>query len=265
MKVLRRVDWIALSLVLGSAGVSACAGSGSPATGAPTPAVPDQPQGTTTPGSTAPGTTRAEAEELEALFRARRAEALENVHPGDVEFVTGMIGHHAQALTMSGYAPDAGASPSIQTLAARIINAQKDEIANMQRWLADRDLPVPQVAEDGSVTPPEGADAMDHAGMDHAGMGHGGMDHEGMPGMLSPEQLDELSRARGNEFDRLFLTYMIQHHQGAVTMVHDLFSQDGAAQDDAIFKLASDIQVDQVTEINRMQSMLDAMRGRGES
>jgi uncharacterized protein (DUF305 family) len=91
-------------------------------------------------------------------------------------------------------------------------------------------------------------------------MGHEGMDHEGMPGMLSAEQLDELSRAQGAEFDRLFLRYMIQHHQGAVTMVHDLFSQDGAAQDETIFKLASDIQVDQITEINRMQLMLDPMR-----
>jgi uncharacterized protein (DUF305 family) len=176
-----------------------------------------------------------------------------------------MIGHHAQALTMSGYAPGAGASPSVQTLAARIINAQRDEITNMQRWLEDRGLPVPAVAEDGTVTPPEGggmgamdAPGMDQGGMDHAAMGHG-MDHEGMPGMLSPEQLDELSRARGADFDRLFLSYMIQHHQGAVTMVRDLFAQDGAALDDTIFKLASDIQVDQITEIDRMQWMLDQM------
>jgi uncharacterized protein (DUF305 family) len=237
MKLPPRVEWIVLSLAL-----SACAGTTSDA-----PPVSPEP-------SAGP-----EAAELEALFRARRAEALEDVHPGDVEFVSGMIGHHAQALTMSGYAPGAGASPSVQTLAARIINAQRDEITNMQRWLADRDLPVPQVAEDGTVTPPAmGAAGAGGAGMDHAAMGHG-MDHEGMPGMLSPEQLDELSRARGAGFDRLFLSYMIQHHQGAVTMVHDLFAQDGAAQDDTIFKLASDIQVDQITEINRMQLMLDQM------
>lgn len=238
----RHLTWTALGLAL-----SACAGGAG--TSAPEPQTPE-------------GTTQAEAAELEALFRARRAEALADVHPGDVDFVTGMIGHHAQALTMSGYAPQAGASASIQTLAARIINAQKDEITNMQRWLADRDLPVPQVAEDGTVTPPGGDEAMDHAGMGHGAMDHGamaGMDHEGMPGMLTSEQLDELSRARGSDFDRLFLTYMIQHHQGAVTMVHDLFAQDGAAQDEAIFKLASDIQVDQVTEINRMQLMLDQM------
>ena len=243
MNVLPRIDWIVLSLALVLV-VSACAGGGSSPNAPPAPVRPA-------------GTTEAQAAELETLFRARRAESLENVHPGDVDFVTGMIGHHAQALTMSGYAPGAGASASIQTLAARIINAQKDEITNMQRWLADRSLPVPQVAEDGTVTPPEGAGG---AVMDHAAMGHEGMDHEGMPGMLSAEQLDELSRAQGAEFDRLFLRYMIQHHQGAVTMVHDLFSQDGAAQDETIFQLASDIQVDQITEINRMQLMLDPMR-----
>ena len=77
-----------------------------------------------------------------------------------------------------------------------------------------------------------------------------------MPGMLTPEQMRELDAARGREFDRLFLTDMIQHHRGAVTMVHDLFATDGAAQDEQAFKLASDIQVDQTTEIARMERML---------
>lgn len=80
-----------------------------------------------------------------------------------------------------------------------------------------------------------------------------------MPGMLSAEQLEQLRNARGREYDRLFLTYMIQHHNGAVTMVHELFATDGAAQDDLTFKLASDIQVDQRTEVARMQLMLDAI------
>ncbi len=185
MKIVRRVDWIALALTLVPV-VSACAG-----------ASPGPSQGPASGTEASPtGLSDAEAAELEAVFRARRAEALENVHPADVEFVAGMIGHHAQALTMSGYAPDAGGSASVQTLAARIINAQRDEIANMQRWLADRDLPVPQVAADGTVTPASGSESgggMDHGEMDHgvAGRGdmdHGGMDHEGMPGMLSPEQ-----------------------------------------------------------------------------
>ena len=159
-----------------------------------------------------------------------------------MDFVTGMIGHHAQALVMSGYAPHNGASSTIQTLAARIINAQKDEIANMQRWLRDRGRPVPEVGEDGAMPMVHGADHSMH-----------------MPGMLTPGQLQELEEARGPDFDRLFLTYMIQHHQGAVTMVHELFATDGAAQDELIFRLASDIQVDQITEINRMQQMLDAL------
>jgi uncharacterized protein (DUF305 family) len=81
------------------------------------------------------------------------------------------------------------------------------------------------------------------------------------PGMLTPDQLPELDEATASEFDRLFLTYMIQHHRGAVTMVHDLFGIDGAARDDVVFKLASDIQVDQITEIARMELMLEEMMG----
>ena len=77
--------------------------------------------------------------------------------------------------------------------------------------------------------------------------------------MLSPEQIEELSQAKGSDFDRLFLIYMIQHHEGAVTMVHELFDTDGAALDDVSFRLASDIQVDQITEIARMRLMLEAM------
>lgn len=186
----------------------------------------------------APGPTSGpSAAELEALYRARADSALMQVSEADVEFMTGMIGHHAQALVMSGYAPNNGAGTQVQILAARIINAQKDEIALMQQWLRDRRQPVPEVHAGGHV------------------MGH---DMQ-MAGMLSPEQLQELEQARGSEFDRLFLTYMIQHHNGAVTMVHKLFATDGAAQDDLAFKVASDIQVDQITEVARMQSMLDAM------
>lgn len=214
--------------------------------------------------------------ELEALYAARKAADLDDVSEADVAFMTGMIAHHAQALVMSGYAPDNGASPAVRTLAARIINAQKDEIRNMQRWLADRGRTVPQVEGVDNIPSPHAepgaAGHADHGGpghgehgsagpgeMDHGGMDHGGMDHEGMPGMLSPAQLDELSRATGREFDRLFLTYMIQHHQGAVVMVRDLFATDGAVRDDTVFKIASEINVDQVTEIDRMQLMLNAL------
>lgn len=160
--------------------------------------------------------------------------------------MTGMIGHHAQALVMSRLAPTNGASPAVQRLAARIINAQKDEIATMQKWLRDREQPVPEVHIDGLKLTIHGA-------------GEHGMHHMNMPGMLSQAQLEELAAAQDGDFDRLFLTYMIQHHQGAITMVDALFDTDGAGMDEAAFRLASDINVDQITEINRMQQMLDAL------
>ncbi len=166
---------------------------------------------------------------LETIYRERAEQALEDTHPADVYFVTHMIPHHAQALVMAGFAPESGAGPSIQTLAARIINAQKDEIAVMTRWLTERGLPLP-----------------------------GDMQMM-MPGMLTQEELAELEAARGGDFDRLFLQYMIRHHQGAVTMVRNLFATDGAAQNDFIFKLASDIHVDQATEIARMETMLESL------
>jgi len=175
--------------------------------------------------------------ELEAIYRARADAALEGAHEADIRFMTHMIPHHAQALVMAGFAPDAGASPSIRTLCARIINAQTDEIAIMSRWLSDRGLPVPDTG-------------------DMRGHGDGAML---MAGMLTREQLAELEAARGPDFDRLFLRYMIQHHKGAVTMVRELFATDGAAQDDFVFKLASDIHVDQATEIARMEIMLEAL------
>jgi uncharacterized protein (DUF305 family) len=94
-------------------------------------------------------------------------------------------------------------------------------------------------------------------------MVHGAEHAMHMPGMITPEQMRELDHARGAEFDRLLLTYMIQHHRGAVTMVHDLFGTDGAGQDEEVFKIASDIQVDQITEAARMERMLSALSARG--
>ena len=179
---------------------------------------------------------------LEAIYNARADSARMNVSEADVAFMTGMISHHAQALVMSAWAPSRDASPSVRTLTARITNAQKDEIALMQRWLRERDRPVPMVEPGGAMPAMAGHDM-----------------HMTMPGMLSPEQLEELSASRGPDFDRLFLTFMIQHHQGAVTMVAELFASDGAAQDEFVFKLASDIQVDQTTEVARMQRMLEAL------
>jgi uncharacterized protein (DUF305 family) len=181
--------------------------------------------------------------EFEALYRARTDSARARFTEADVEFMNGMIGHHAQALVMAGFAPTHGASPQVQTLAARIINAQRDEIARMQQWLRDRGRPAPEVMIQGSELMVHGAGE---------NVLHG-------PGMLSAEQLAELDRARGADFDRLFLTYMIQHHQGAVAMVERLFATDGAAQDNESFKMAGDIHVDQVTEIARMQGMLEQL------
>ncbi len=112
----------------------------------------------------------------------------------------------------------------------------------MQQWLRERAQTVPEVHIDGLTLRVHGADHALH-----------------MPGMLTPAQLAALNEARGTEFDRLFLTYMIQHHGGAVTMVHELFATDGAGQDEAVFKFASDVQVDQLTEIARMERMLEAL------
>lgn len=187
-----------------------------------------------------------QAAELEALYRARQDSALLRYSEADVRFMQGMIAHHTQALIMSRLAPSHGAGPQVRTLTARTINAQSDEIATMERWLRDRGQPVPEIHVMGT--------SMMVMGSDH--------DMGAMPGMLTEEQMRALDAAHGREFDRLFLTYMIQHHSGAVTMVDDLFATDGAAQGDVTFKIASDIQVDQTTEIHRMESMLEALAER---
>ncbi|MGB1048568.1 MAG: DUF305 domain-containing protein [Rhodothermales bacterium] len=189
--------------------------------------------------------------EMEAIFWERQREAMTRYTDAEVDFMTGMIGHHAQALIMSELAPTNGASSSIKTLSARIINAQMDEIATMQRWLENRGEPVPEVHIDG-------LDLMIHIpGQEHTmGQGH---EHSMMPGMLTRAQLEELAVATGSEFDRLYLTYMIQHHEGAIVMVDKMFSTDGAGNDEQAFRLATDINVDQKTEIARMRKMLDAM------
>jgi uncharacterized protein (DUF305 family) len=182
----------------------------------------------------APSADSPDLAELEALYQARADSARMRYTQADVDFMRGMIAHHTQALVMSRLAPTHAGSDALRTLAARTINAQNDEISTMVGWLEDRG---------------EAVDGATHMAS--------------MPGMLTDEQMDELAAAHGEEFDRLFLTYMIQHHSGAVTMVHELFGTDGAALDDTVFKIASDIQVDQTTEINRMESMLRAMQQTG--
>jgi uncharacterized protein (DUF305 family) len=171
----------------------------------------------------------------------------------DVAFMTGMIAHHAQAVVMARWAPTHGASDDVRTLCARIINAQQDEIRIMQQWLSDRRQPVPHPNFDAIAAHADTGMAM--ASM--SGMPAAGAHHETlMPGMLTPAQLDTLDHARGPDFDRTFLRGMIQHHRGAIEMVKTLFGTPGAGQDELTFKLASDINVDQTTEIARMQKML---------
>lgn len=177
--------------------------------------------------------------EAAAIAQARTDSIRRPYTAADVQFMSGMIHHHAQAIVMARWAPSHGASPSVQRLADRIINAQQDEIQTMQSWLRDRRQPVPDATATGMK------------------MNMGGMEHEMlMPGMLTEEQMKQLDAARGPEFDRLFLTYMIQHHKGAVSMVKELFDSYGAGQDEVVFKFASDVNVDQTTEIARMEKLL---------
>jgi uncharacterized protein (DUF305 family) len=157
----------------------------------------------------------------------------------DVEFMSGMIPHHAQAVIMAGWAPSHGARADVAVLCERIVVGQRDEIATMQTWLSDRGLPVP-----------------DATSTRHKMMMNGAVHEMLMPGMLTDEEMAELDRARGPEFDRLFLLGMIKHHQGAIDMVDVLFKSYGAAQDEVVFKFASDVYADQSTEISRMNEML---------
>jgi len=135
---------------------------------------------------------------------------------------------------MAGWAPSHGASPALQALCERILVGQTDEIGLMQRWLRGHNETVPDGDPSHFMMP--------------------GMDL--MPGMLTPPQLAQLDAARGPEFDRLFLTFMIQHHQGAIVMVNQLFASHGGGEEETVFRFASDVYADQTTEIDRMSRML---------
>ncbi len=177
-----------------------------------------------------------------AKVRARADSTRWPYTAADIAFMSTMMHHHAQAIVMAKWAPTHAASPAVIRLTERIINAQSDEIAMMTRWLEDRNQPVP-------VPNPAGM-TMKMGTMEHTML---------MPGMLTEAQMKELDAARGSEFDRLFLTFMIQHHRGAVTMVNELLASRGAGEDETVFKFASDVSVDQTTEINRMLQMLLAL------
>jgi uncharacterized protein (DUF305 family) len=159
----------------------------------------------------------------------------------DVRFMAGMIVHHGQAVLMAGWAPSHGASGAVRTLSERIVVAQQDEIAFMQGWLRERHEMLPPADPQDPPMP---------------GVGHPML----MPGMLTPERLAQLDSARGPEFDRLFLTFMIQHHRGAITMVEQLLHAQGAAQDGQVFRFAADVNADQTSEIDRMSGMLEAFK-----
>ncbi|MFI5233478.1 MAG: DUF305 domain-containing protein [Gemmatimonadales bacterium] len=176
------------------------------------------------------------------VVKARTDSARLPYTDADIYFMKGMIAHHAQAIVMAKWAPTHGASESVRTLCARIINAQGDEITLMQQWLRDRNQVVP------AAVPAPMKMKMNGTEMEML-----------MPGMLTDAQLAQLDSARGSDFDKLFLKDMIQHHRGAVSMVKDLFATAGAGQDQTVFKFATDVNVDQTTEIARMQHMLGDM------
>jgi uncharacterized protein (DUF305 family) len=164
----------------------------------------------------------------------------------DVDFMSGMIPHHAQAVLIAGWAASHGARSDVRILCERQVVAQRDEIEFMRNWLRDRGEPVPA------------------ANATHHRMKMNGVEHDMlMPGMLTPDELARLDKASGAEWDRLFLQAMIRHHEGAITMVDDLFAAYGALQDDDVYKFASDVYADQSIEIERMQKMLEDVEKRG--
>jgi uncharacterized protein (DUF305 family) len=165
------------------------------------------------------------------------------VSPADVRFMQAMIIHHAQAVEMTALMESHTANKELQTLGARISHSQSDEIKFMKRWLEAREVSVSPMMHEMP-----GMDMLGHAS--HSG--HSML----MPGMLTEKQMEALRNAKAEEFDRLFLTGMIQHHNGALIMVKDLFDTAGAGQDAELFNFATDVDSGQRAEIKIMQSML---------
>jgi uncharacterized protein (DUF305 family) len=163
--------------------------------------------------------------------------------PKDAEFMQGMIMHHAQAVEMTALIESQTENKDVRLLGARISQSQSDEMKFMKRWLEARGEPV---------SPPlPGMDMPGHDMSGHDMSSH----HMLMPGMLSTKQMDALRKAKGARFDRLFLTGMIQHHNGALIMVKDLFETAGAGQDAELFNFATDVDSGQRAEIRIMQFM----------
>src|SRR5215468_5193505 len=164
--------------------------------------------------------------------------------PADAQFMQGMIMYHAQAVEMTALIESHTENKDLRSLGARISRSQSDEIKFMKRWLASRGQPISQAMPD----------------MHHKKMSHENMSHESMalmPGMLTSEQMEALRKAKGEEFDYLFLKGMIQHHGGALIMVKDLYDTAGAGQDAELFNFATDVDSGQRAEIRIMQNMLE--------
>ena len=224
----RRTTLRLCSLILAAAAAAACASSGTASSGLAAPDAAGEPAPLIQPG--APGSSnRAIAADQAADLSKVQATA------ADVTFMQGMIGHHSQALEMVELLEKNSQSDDMKRMALRIKISQDDEIKMMKDWLTAHGKPLPDA----------------HAHHTHAGM---------MPGMLTPEQMEKLAAAKGKEFDALFLEYMIQHHEGALTMVKELMATPGAAQDGDIYAFASDVDADQAMEISRMGAMLRELR-----
>src|SRR5216117_3470722 len=199
----------------------------------PTPPVVVQPGAPGQPTRTLPPSTRA---------------TLPPRSPKDVEFMQGMIMHHAQAVEMTALIETRTENKELRLLGARISHSQSEEIRFMKRWLEARgaptEMPMPKMS-----------------GMDMPGMNMPGMNMSSqpmlMPGMLTPKQMEALRKANGKEFDHLFLTGMIQHHNGALIMVKDLFDTAGAGQDAELFNFTTDVDTGQRAEIRIMQGLLE--------
>ena len=175
------------------------------------------------------------------ILPAKTRAKLPPLSKADVQFMQGMIMHHAQAVEMAALIESHTENKGVRSLGARISHSQSDEIAFMKRWLISRGQPI--------------SEPMSDMHMRHKNMSHEQMMM--MPGMLSAEQMEALRKAKGEEFDRLFLSGMIQHHGGALTMVKDLHNTAGAAQDAEIFNFATDVDSGQRAEIRIMQNMLE--------
>ncbi|HTS78023.1 MAG TPA: DUF305 domain-containing protein [Bryobacteraceae bacterium] len=162
----------------------------------------------------------------------------------DVQFMQGMIHHHAQAVEMVALMPGRVRSPALAKFGKRISISQTDEMQFMRQWLADRGKPVPMQHDMSHMEHMNGSGMIDMASMPM------------MPGMLTPQQMKTLANAKGAKFDRLFLTGMIQHHKGALVMVEDLFNTPGSGEDALLFDFATDVNNTQTAEIKIMQGML---------